>query len=98
MGIQEYMFLIIQTKQYISTEIFVKTGYLEQHLDDTCLRIYDCSVSVQLNQDPEQRKNPIINLNGSAQYAQSHITRTGFTANPGVLSCLASDLSITAYD
>lgn len=87
--------MVIQTKQYQSTDYLVDTDWLELHLEDTNLRIYDCSVSVQENPDTElSKKFPFIYKNGSTQYKQGHIPRAGFIDIPGVLSDLASDLPL----
>jgi len=87
--------LVTQAKQYQSTDYLVETDWLEQHLDDTNLRIYDCSVSVQVNSDKElSKKFPFIYRNANAQYEQSHIPNAGFIDIPGVLSDLVSDLPL----
>jgi len=87
--------LVAQTEQYQNADYLVETDWLEQHLDDTDLRIYDCSVNVQINLDTKlSKKFPFIYRNGSAQYEQSHIPRAGFIDVPGALSDMVSDLPL----
>jgi len=87
--------LVTKTKPYRHTDYLVETDWLEQHLDDTNLRIYDCSVSVQVNPDSElSKKFPFIYQDGRAQYEQSHIPHAGFIDIPGVLSDQTSELPL----
>jgi len=87
--------LSAQTGQHQNTDYLVETDWLEQHLNDTNLRVYDCSVSVQANPDLEQSKQfPFVYKNANAQFEQGHIPRAGFIDIPGVLSDLSSDLPL----
>lgn len=87
--------MVTQTEKYQNPDYLVETDWLERHLDDTNIRIYDCSVNVQINSDTQlSKKFPFIYRNGSAQYEQSHIPRAGFIDVPGVLSDQKSDLPL----
>lgn len=89
------MILAAETEQYENTGYLVETDWLERHLNDTNLRIYDCSVDVQANPNLQQSKQfPFIYKSGRTQFEQGHIPRAGFIDIPGVLSDLSSDLPL----
>ncbi|MFV2031603.1 MAG: sulfurtransferase, partial [Gammaproteobacteria bacterium] len=76
-------------------EYLVETDWLEQNIDMAELRIFDCSVNVIPNPDPEQGQQiPLVFQSGRINYDQAHIPRAGFIDVPLELSDNSSHLPL----
>jgi len=65
--------------KYQYPEHLIETYQLEQSLDDPKLRIFDCTVNVTKNPDPEQAQRiPFVYQSGRSNYEQAHIPNAGF--------------------
>jgi len=74
-------------------EFLVETKWLEQHLDDSNLRIFECTVNNKMNPDPESNKTkPFIFENDRANYNNKHIPGAGYIDILSDLSDMSSDL------
>ncbi len=73
------------------SKYLVETDWLEQHLDDPRLRIFDCTVSARPNPD-EGAKLPFLFTNGITNYSEGHIPGAGFLDLLGNLSDKNSEL------
>ena len=82
-------------KKYKHPEYLVETDWLEAHLEDPDLRVFDCSVEVLPNPDLERRKHvPFIYQSGRDNYLTRHIPHAGFIDIPGELSDNSSHLPL----
>ncbi len=72
-------------------EHLVETGWLEDHLNDANLRIFDCTVIAQLNPEPDARF-PFVFETGRTQFDERHIPGAGFLNLLGELSDTTSEL------
>ena len=78
-------------------EYLIETQWLEQHLDDSNIRIYDCTVNNSMNPDPEQGKTrPFVFEDDRANYNDKHIPGAGYMDILGDLSDPSSDLPMMA--
>lgn len=65
----------------------VETDWLEQHLGEPDLRVFDCTVETSANPDQElARKFPLVFESARAQFSEAHIPGAGFIDIPGKLS------------
>ncbi len=89
--------MIENTQRYRHIRDFlVETDWLEHHLNDDDLRVYDCSVSVQHNPNVEQNlQQPFVYNSARLEYELEHIPRAGFIDIPDELSDLTSELPLT---
>lgn len=72
---------------YERPNILVETDWLERHLDDPDLRVFDCTAHPAPNPDPELRKKfPISPTSGCKGYDEKHIPGTGYMDIPGDLA------------
>ncbi|MBT3557473.1 MAG: sulfurtransferase [Rhodospirillales bacterium] len=75
----------------------VDTDWLEQHLDQPSLRIFDCTVNNSMNPDPVQGKTqPFVFANDRANYSSKHIPGAGYIDVLADLSDLSSSLPMMA--
>ena len=58
-----------QTDRY--SKYLVETDWLEQHLDDSSLRIFDCTVSASPNPEASA-KFPFVFTNGITNFNKGH--------------------------
>tara|TARA_R110000787_G_scaffold142203_1_gene255773 strand:+ start:2696 stop:3598 length:903 start_codon:yes stop_codon:yes gene_type:complete len=80
------------TKQtYNHSEYLVETDWLEAHLDDSNLLIFDCTVSAHSNPDKSARF-PFAFTNGITNFDEGHIPGAGFLDLLGSLSDRTSEL------
>jgi len=80
---------------YAHPEYLVETDWLELHLEDANLRIFDCSVNVIPNPDPKLTiQSPFVFQSGRDNFDQSHIPHSGFIDIPGDLSDKSSALPL----
>jgi len=87
--------LKIVEKEYKHPEYLVETEWLEQHIEEPSLRVFDCTVNVTMNPDAVQRqKIPFVYKNGIANFDQGHIPRAGYINVASDLSDLSSDLPL----
>lgn len=86
------------TKENInSPEYLVDTDWLEQHLDDPNIRIFDCTVNNAMNPDPVRGKtHPFVFETDRANYNEKHIPGAGYIDVLGDLSDPLSDLPMMA--
>ncbi|MDH3968820.1 MAG: rhodanese-like domain-containing protein, partial [Rhodospirillales bacterium] len=60
-------------------EYLVETDWLEQHLSDPDLRVFDCTIVAGPNPDPVQgKKFPFVFENGRSHFGEAHIPGAGF--------------------
>jgi len=76
---------------YKNSRYLVDTGWLEQHLGDEDLRIFDCTVSAAPNPD-QSAKFPFIFTNGIISFNNGHIPGAGFLDLLGELKDNSSEL------
>lgn len=75
----------------------VDTNWLEQHLDDQNIRIFDCTVINSMNPDPAESKiRPFVFNSARENYGAKHIPGAGYIDILGDLSDLTSDLPMMA--
>ncbi len=87
--------MLARTNHYQNNDYLVETDWLEQHLNDTDLRVYDCGVNLQPNFDLEKSKKfPFAYLSGRALFELSHIVGSGFIDIPGELSDASSNFPL----
>jgi len=73
----------------------VETDWLEHHLSDDNLRVYDCSVIVKQNTNNEKSpRQPFVYQSAHSQYELEHIPGAGFVDIPDELSDLTSNLPL----
>ncbi len=72
-------------------EYLVETDWLEQHLNDPELRVFDCTVDARMNPEPES-KFPFVFESGSTRFDEGHIPGAGFLDLLGELSDTSSEL------
>lgn len=72
-------------------EYLVETDWLEDHLNDPDLRIFDCTVNATLNPDPDARF-PFVFETGRTLFDEEHIPGAGFLNLLGELSDTTSEL------
>ncbi len=78
---------------YTHPEFLVETGWLERHLDDPDLRIFDCTAYPAPNPDEELRKKyPLRPTSGRAHFEDEHIPGAGFIDIPQDLVDHSSEL------
>lgn len=76
---------------YKHPEYLVETDWLEQHLDDPDLRLFDCTVIVKQNPVTETKKQrPFVYQSGIHNFDKIHIPNAGFIDVPNDLSDNAS--------
>lgn len=64
---------------YKHPEYLVETEWLEQHLDEPDLRLFDCTVIVKQNPDDETNKQiPFVYQSGLYNFDKIHISNAGF--------------------
>jgi len=74
-------------------EYLVETEWLEQHLDDPNIRIFECTVNNKMNLDPVRGKtHPFAFEADHANYNEKHIPGAGYIDILGDLSDPSSDL------
>ena len=79
------------------TAYLVETDWLEEILANEDLRIFDCTVNVELNPDPHSisgQHRPFIFTSGRNSYQLAHIPGAGFIDVPGDLSNPSADLPL----
>ncbi len=79
------------TEKYGNTSYLVETDWLDRHLGDPDLRIFDCTVSARPNPD-ESAKFPFAFTSGITNFEEGHIPGAGFLNLLGVLSDETSEL------
>jgi len=81
--------------EYQHPEYLAETHWLERNLDTKDLLIFDCTVYVTQNTDPEHRnKSPFIFQSGRNNYEQAHIPGAGFIDILNDLSDTASEIPL----
>ena len=66
-----------------SPKHIVETDWLEQHLSDPKLRIFECTVNNMMNPDPVQGKTlPFVFETDRANYTEKHICLTWHPTYP----------------
>jgi 3-mercaptopyruvate sulfurtransferase SseA len=90
------LILVENTQQYRDIRNFiVETDWLEHHLSDDNLRVYDCSVIVKKNTNIKKSlQQPFVYQSAHSEYELEHIPGAGFIDIPGELSDLTSDLPL----
>lgn len=79
-----------------SMQHLVETDWLEQHLGDNTLRIFDCGVTTLPNPDPVQAtRQPLVFEAARTRYEEAHIPGAAFIDVPGQLSDTASGMPLT---
>jgi thiosulfate/3-mercaptopyruvate sulfurtransferase len=78
------------TINYRDPQALVQTGWLQDHLHDNDLRIFDCTT--YLLPADEKTKAPYIVASGRADYEKSHIPGAGFLDLQGELSDNTTEL------
>lgn len=74
----------------------VETDWLEQHLKNPNLRVFDCTVNVIPNPNSEQSPQiPFVYLGGLSHFNQSHIPGAGFIDIPSDLSDPRTEFPLT---
>lgn len=81
--------MITTTQNHLN--YLVETDWLEKHLDDSNLRIFDCTVNASPNPD-KSAKFPMAFTSGVANFDEGHIPGAGFLDLLGELSDKTSDL------
>ncbi len=83
----------MKTEERHAPKYLVETQWLEQHLDDPIIRIFDCTVNNSMNPDPEQGKTrPFVFGDDRANYTDNHIPGAGYMDILGDLSNPSADL------
>jgi len=78
-------------EEYPHFKYLVETDWLEQHLDNADLRVFDCTVNVMPNPDPVLGPQfPFVYQSGRTHFDQAHIPHAGFIDIPGKLSDASS--------
>jgi len=86
---------MVSEKEYERSEYLVETNWLEENLDTTDLRVFDCTVNVVPNPDMEQRKKvPFVYQSGRDNFEQAHIPSAGFIDIPSELSDKSTNLPL----
>lgn len=81
--------------EYAHPEHLVETEWLEQHLDDINLKVFDCTVNILPNPDQEQSSSiPFIFKSGRDDYNQGHVPRAGFFDISGELTDLSASVPL----
>ena len=84
-----------KTRTYRHPDYLVETEWLQQHLDDPGLRVFDCAAHPAPNPDPELRKKyPLKPTSGRAHFEEGHIPGAGLMDVPGELSDPSTELPI----
>jgi len=87
--------MTIDQQGYARPEHLVETEWLEQHLNDTNLRVFDCTVNILPNPDQEKSADiPFIFQNGRDHYNQEHIPHAGFFDIADELSDLSATVPL----
>lgn len=88
--------MVVDTQQDGDIRNFlVETDWLERHLFDENLRVYDCSVNVKQNTNIEIRlQQPFVYQSAHSEYELEHIPSAGFIDIPNELSDLTSDIPL----
>lgn len=82
-------------KEFQHREYLVETDWLEQHLNDPDLRVFDCTVNAGPNPDPELvNMFPFTFESGRAHFDEEHIPRAGFIDILSKLSDKSSKLPL----
>lgn len=82
----------IQLPRYL-----VSTNWLEQHLGDPDLRIFDCTINNAMNPDPVRGKtHPFVFENDRANYSEKHVPGAGYIDILGDLSKASADFPMMA--
>lgn len=79
---------------YARPEHLVETEWLEQHLNDKNIRIYDCTVNILPNDQEQTTGIPFIFQSGREHYNQQHIPGAGFFDIPDELSDLSATVPL----
>jgi len=80
---------------YPRSEYLVETSWLEEHLNDADLRIFDCTVEILPNPDPvKNKKFPFVFKSARDQFDLQHIPNAGFIDIPGELSDVSVDIPL----
>ncbi len=82
-------------KGYRNPEYLVETDWLEQHLSDPDLRVFDCTVNARLNPEPNS-KFPFAFESGRGRFDDGHIPGAGFLDLLSDLSDTSSELPFMA--
>jgi len=91
----EKIFMFQDDDEYQNPEYLVNTDWLENHLDDADLRIFDCTVNVTSNTDLEQaKKMPFLYRSGRIDFDKAHIPGAGFISVPLELSDISSSIPL----
>ncbi len=78
-------------------QYLVETEWLERHLEDSNLRIFECTVNNEMNPDPVRSKtHPFAFESDHANYHEKHIPGAGYIDILGDLSDTSSDLPMMA--
>jgi thiosulfate/3-mercaptopyruvate sulfurtransferase len=81
---------------FTRSEYLVETDWLEEHLEDPDLRIFDCTAHPAPNPDTELRKKyPLRPTPGLENFDGGHIPGAGFLDVPGGLSDTLNPLPLT---
>jgi len=88
--------LVEITQKYRDIRNFlVETEWLEHHLSDDNLRVYDCSVIVKQNTNIEKKlRQPFVYQSAYSEYELEHIPGAGYIDIPDELSDLTSNLPL----
>jgi len=82
-------------KTYQSPEFLVETDWLEQHLNDSNLRIIDCTVNVVANPILKMAKQmPFIFNSGFDNFDEAHIPHAGYIDIASELSDASSEIPL----
>ncbi len=68
-------------KEYQNPQYLVETDWLEAHLEDADLRLFDCTVNIAPNTSAETTQGnraPVVFNSGRSHYDQGHIPGAGF--------------------
>jgi len=87
--------MTVTQQEYARPEYLVETEWLERHLKDINLRVFDCTVNVQPNPDQERSASiPFVFQSGRDHYNHEHIPSAGFFDIPGELSDLSASIPL----
>jgi len=87
--------MMSNVEAYKHPEYLVETDWLDEHLDDVDLRIFDCSVIVKKNPDQNKdKKIPFVYQSGRFNFDKIHIPNSGFIDIPNDLSDRSSSIPL----